>query len=66
MIQNSGDEAIIDLLEGRIENAEQTLTNNIALDVYSNGKPSAVVKPALIDLEARRRVTGRKQVLLAA
>lgn len=37
MLQNSGEEAIIDLLEGRIENAEQTLTNNIALDAYSNG-----------------------------
>ncbi len=37
MLQNSGEEAIIDLLEGRIENAEQTLTNNIALDIYSNG-----------------------------
>lgn len=37
MLQNSGDNAIIDLLEGRIENAEQTLTNNIALDIYSNG-----------------------------
>ena len=37
MLQNSGDEAIIDLLEGRIENAEQTLTNNVALDAYSNG-----------------------------
>lgn len=37
MLQNSGENAIIDLLEGRIENAEQTLTNNIALDVYSNG-----------------------------
>lgn len=37
MLQNSGEEAIIDLLEGRIENAEQTLTNNVALDVYSNG-----------------------------
>jgi hypothetical protein len=37
MLQNSGDEAIIDLLEGRIENAEQTLTNNVALDTYSNG-----------------------------
>lgn len=36
-LQNSGENAIIDLLEGRIENAEQTLTNNIALDVYSNG-----------------------------
>lgn len=37
MLQNSGEEAIIDLLEGRIENAEQTLTNNVALDIYSNG-----------------------------
>lgn len=37
MLQNSGENAIIDLLEGRVENAEQTLTNNIALDVYSNG-----------------------------
>lgn len=37
MIQNSGEEAIIDLLESRIENAEKTLTNNIALDCYSNG-----------------------------
>ncbi len=37
MLQNSGENAIIDLLEGRIENAEQTLTNNIALDIYSNG-----------------------------
>lgn len=37
MLQNSGENAIIDLLEGRIENAEQTLTNNIALDCYSNG-----------------------------
>lgn len=37
MLQNSGEEAIIDLLEGRIENAEQTLTNNVALDAYSNG-----------------------------
>ncbi len=36
-LQNSGENAIIDLLEGRIENAEQTLTNNIAVDVYSDG-----------------------------
>jgi hypothetical protein len=35
--KQSGENAIIDLLEGRVENAEQTLTNNIALDVYSNG-----------------------------
>ena len=37
MIQNSGEEAIIDLLESRIENAEKTLTNNVALDCYSDG-----------------------------
>ena len=37
MLQNSGEEAIIDLLDSRIENAEQTLTNNIAIDAYSNG-----------------------------
>lgn len=37
MIQNSGEEAIIDLLESRIENASKTLVNNIAGDCYSNG-----------------------------
>lgn len=36
-LQNSGEDAVIDLLEGRIENAEITLTNNIALDCYSDG-----------------------------
>lgn len=37
MIQNSGEEAIIDLLESRIENGSKTLVNNIASDAYSNG-----------------------------
>lgn len=37
MLQNSGKEAIIDLLASRIKNAEKTLTNNIALDCYSDG-----------------------------
>ena len=37
MLQNSGENAIIDLLESRIANAERTLTNNIALDCYSDG-----------------------------
>lgn len=37
MIQNSGEDAIIDLLESRIENASKTLVNNIALDCYSDG-----------------------------
>lgn len=36
-LQNSGDSAIIDLLESRIANAERTITNNIALDCYSDG-----------------------------
>lgn len=37
MIQNSGEEAVISLLSGRIKNAERTLQNNIALDIYSDG-----------------------------
>jgi hypothetical protein len=37
MLMNSGEEAIIDLLESRIKNAEKTLINNVALDVYSDG-----------------------------
>ena len=37
MIQNSGENAIIDLLESRIANAERTITNNIAVDCYSDG-----------------------------
>ncbi|GAA0696343.1 phage major capsid protein [Dyella marensis] len=36
-LQNSGEEAIIDLLESRIQNGEKTLVNNIALDCYSDG-----------------------------
>lgn len=37
MLQNSGENAIIDLLESRIGNAERTITNNIAIDCYSDG-----------------------------
>ena len=37
MLQNSGEEAIIDLISGRIKNAEKTMQNNLALDMYSNG-----------------------------
>jgi hypothetical protein len=37
MLQNSGEEAIIDLLESRIGNAERTLVNNIAVDCHSDG-----------------------------
>lgn len=37
MLQNSGKEAILDLLESRISNAERTLVDNIAADCYSDG-----------------------------
>lgn len=37
MLQNTGENAIIDLLESRIQNAEKTIVNNIALDCYSSG-----------------------------
>lgn len=37
MLQNAGDEAVIDLLEARVENAEQTMVNNISADIYSDG-----------------------------
>lgn len=37
MIQNSGEEAIIDLLDSRIENGSRTLVNNVAGDCYSDG-----------------------------
>lgn len=37
MLQNSGREAIIDLLESRITNAERTMANNISADIYSDG-----------------------------
>ncbi|OND12426.1 3-phosphoglycerate kinase [Burkholderia pseudomallei] len=36
-LQNSDEDAIIDLLESRIKNAEKTLVNNFALDCYSDG-----------------------------
>lgn len=34
---NSGPDAVFDLLEKRIKNAERTMTNNIGADIYSNG-----------------------------
>ena len=37
MLQNSGKNALIDLLESRVKNAERTLANNIATDIYSDG-----------------------------
>ena len=37
MLQNSGKEKMIDLLESRIGNAERTMQNNMSNDAYSNG-----------------------------
>lgn len=39
-LQNSGKEAIIDLLESRVKNAERTMVNNIADGCYSDGTGS--------------------------
>lgn len=39
-LQNAGKERVIDLLESRIGNAERTMQNNIALDLYSAGTAS--------------------------
>lgn len=40
MLQNSGPEALVDLLESRISNAEATMTNNISVGCYSDGTGS--------------------------
>lgn len=37
MLQNSGPEKMIDLLEARIRNAENTFANNMSTDIYSDG-----------------------------
>lgn len=37
MLQNSGREAVIDLLDSRMSNAEDTMMNGMAYDVYSDG-----------------------------
>lgn len=39
-LQNAGKEQMIDLLESRIENAETSIMNTIASDVYSDGTAS--------------------------
>lgn len=39
-LQNSGPEQMIDLLAARVENAEQTMLNNISTGVYSDGTGS--------------------------
>lgn len=39
--QNSGPDALIDLLETRIDVAEKTMQNNLSLDMYSDGTASS-------------------------
>ena len=41
MIQNSGKEAIIDLLDGRMQVAEAQLANRISTDIYGDGTGNA-------------------------
>ena len=36
-LQNSGREQMIDLLEARVSNAEKSMANSIAVDMYSDG-----------------------------
>lgn len=43
MLQNSGKEAIIDLMEGRMQVTEKQLMNRIDYDLYQNGKHSSAV-----------------------
>lgn len=43
MLQNSGREAVIDLLESRIKNAEKTFMNGLAYDVYSDGSQTGQI-----------------------
>lgn len=42
-LQNSGPEAIIDLLESRIENAEDTFANGMALALYGDGSVTGTI-----------------------
>lgn len=41
MLQNNGPEAVIDLLAGKVENAESAMKNLMAIGIYSNGTASS-------------------------
>ena len=43
MLQNSGEEAVIDLLDARIGNAEDTFANALSFDIYSDGALSGQI-----------------------
>lgn len=42
-LQNSGPDAIIDLLEARIENAEETFMNGLSVAVYGDGSITGTI-----------------------
>ena len=42
-LQNSGEEAIINLLESRIENAEDTFLNGLSLAMYGDGSTTGTI-----------------------
>ncbi len=42
-LQNAGEEQVIDLLESRIQNADETLANGIAYDMYSDGSQTGQI-----------------------
>ena len=42
-LQNSGEEAIIDLLESRIENGEDTFLNGLSLAIYGDGSTTGTI-----------------------
>lgn len=42
-LQNSGEEAIIDLLESRIENGEETFLNGLSLAIYGDGSVTGTI-----------------------
>lgn len=42
-LQNSGEEAIIDLLESRIENSEDTFLNGLSLAMYGDGSVTGTI-----------------------
>lgn len=49
-LQNSGENQLIDLLESRMGNAERTLVNSVASDIYSDGTASGGKQIGGLDL----------------
>lgn len=60
MLQNAGRERMIDLLESRIENAENTFANGISYDIYSDGTQAGQIGglQALISVSPTTGIVG--------